>query len=225
PATASDNSASAPAAAPETASATPVPAEPATTSPAAVEPAPAVAPPSAEPAGEPKPAPVTSADTQTAATSAATPAETPSSAATATGAAPVPAPAVAPAAPVTEPAVSPQQTPGSPSTGGPAAASPEATTAFGSQGTDVRIVLRAVRDSWIQIREANGELVNAQLLRPGERYNVPNRPGLVLLTGNAGGLELVVDGKTAPPLGPQGSIRRNVALDPAKLLAGTTTTD
>ncbi len=85
----------------------------------------------------------------------------------------------------------------------------------------MRIVLLAVQDSWVQIREADGNLVGAQLLRPGERYRVPNRGGLLLLTGNAGGLELLVDGKKAPPLGPVGAIRRNVPLDPDSLLAGT----
>lgn len=135
--------------------------------------------------------------------------------------APVPAPAVESPAPVTEPVTPQQQIADVPAATDPAAAAP----AFGAQGPDVRIVLHAVADSWIQIREASGDLVNAQLLRPGERYNVPNRAGLVLLTGNAGGLELIVDGQKAPALGPQGSIRRNVALDPAKLLAGSTTTE
>ena len=124
-------------------------------------------------------------------------------------------------APAIEPATPQQQAADTPATS-PSTVRP---SAFGAQGADVRIVLVAIADSWVQIREASGDLVNAQLLRPGERYNVPNRDGLVLLTGNAGGLELIVDGQKAPALGPQGSIRRNVALDPAKLLAGTTTTD
>ncbi|MRG72404.1 DUF4115 domain-containing protein [Alphaproteobacteria bacterium HT1-32] len=158
-----------------------------------------------------------------AAVSPQTPENTASQQAPASGAttAPVPAPAVESQTPVTEPVTPQQQIADVPAATDPAAAAP----AFGAQGPDVRIVLRAVADSWIQIREANGDLVNAQLLRPGERYNVPNRAGLVLLTGNAGGLELIVDGQKAPPLGPQGSIRRNVALDPAKLLAGSTTTE
>lgn len=92
---------------------------------------------------------------------------------------------------------------------------------YGSDADDVRIVLLAVQDSWVQIREADGNLVGAQLLRAGERFRVPNRDGLLLLTGNAGGLELLVDGQKAPSLGPEGAIRRNVPLDPASLLAGT----
>lgn len=141
--------------------------------------------------------------------------------AAASSSAPAPAPAVETPAPAIEPATPQQQAADAPVTS-PATVTP---SAFGAQSADVRIVLVAIADSWVQIREASGDLVNAQLLRPGERYNVPNRDGLVLLTGNAGGLELIVDGQKAPALGPQGSIRRNVALDPVKLLAGTTTTD
>lgn len=121
-----------------------------------------------------------------------------------------PVPSVAPASPL----------PRTQAAGLPAAPVMSAPT-YGSDADDVRIVLLAVQDSWVQIREADGNLVGAQLLRPGERYRVPNRSGLLLLTGNAGGLELLVDGRKAPPLGPEGAIRRNVPLDPDSLLAGT----
>jgi cytoskeleton protein RodZ len=39
-------------------------------------------------------------------------------------------------------------------------------------------------------------------------------------TGNAGGLEISVDGKPAPPIGPSGAIR-NVSLEPQGLISGT----
>jgi hypothetical protein len=44
---------------------------------------------------------------------------------------------------------------------------------------------------------------------------------LILLTGNAGGIELEVDGVRLPPAGPPGAVRRSIALDPALLLSGT----
>ena len=57
-------------------------------------------------------------------------------------------------------------------------------------------------------------------LKAGETYQVP-RSGLILRTGNAGALAILVDGKPAPAIGPVGTLRRNVTLEPEALLAGT----
>jgi len=53
----------------------------------------------------------------------------------------------------------------------------------------------------------------------------PDRPGLKLLTGNAGALEILVDGETVPSIGPVGRVRRDVALDVARLRDGTAAVD
>ena len=85
-----------------------------------------------------------------------------------------------------------------------------------------QIVVRAKTDSWIQVRDDIGNrLLMTRLMRAGDEYVVPDRPGLKLLTGNAGALEILVDGKLAPSLGPIGAVRRNVSLQPDLLLAGT----
>ncbi len=82
--------------------------------------------------------------------------------------------------------------------------------------------MRAVTNSWIQIRDdIAGELLLTRLLRAGDHYEVPDRKGLKLSTGNAGALEILVDGKTVPSIGGAGDVRRNVALDAGKLKAGT----
>ena len=89
-----------------------------------------------------------------------------------------------------------------------------------------RITVRAKSNSWIQIRdEALDRLLFTRLLREGDEYEVPNRPGLRLMTGNAGALELLVDGEAITALGEVGEVRRNVDLDPDKLKAGTAVTD
>ena len=83
-----------------------------------------------------------------------------------------------------------------------------------------RITLRANADSWIQVRGADRAVLFTGLLKPGDSYRVPDQPGLTMRAGNAGGLDVVVDGKPAAPLGPVGAVR-NVALDPQSLSART----
>lgn len=81
-----------------------------------------------------------------------------------------------------------------------------------------RIVLRAKSDSWVEVRDPqSNSLLVARLLRAGDVYNVPDKPGLRLVTGNAGGLLVLVDGAPAPPLGKEGAVRRGIALDPETL--------
>jgi cytoskeleton protein RodZ len=60
-----------------------------------------------------------------------------------------------------------------------------------------------------------------RILGQGSSYVVPPQKGLRLTTGNAGGLEILVDGVSVPPLGPFGAVRRDVALDAERLKAGT----
>jgi cytoskeleton protein RodZ len=84
-----------------------------------------------------------------------------------------------------------------------------------------RIVLEARMDSWVEIVDPNQRRVFSQVLRSGERYAVPPEPGLVLTTGNAGGLDVIVDGVKLPPIGEVGAVRRGIALDEERLKAGT----
>ena len=69
--------------------------------------------------------------------------------------------------------------------------------------------------------ETDSEVLLARLMQAGDVYRVRNRKGLRLLTGNAGALEIVVDGKKIPEIGPLGAVLRNVVLDPQQLLNGT----
>ena len=91
---------------------------------------------------------------------------------------------------------------------------------FGQGNAGSRIQLRATSESWVLVADPDSGVLFEKSLSPGEVYSVPDRPGLLLTTGNAGGLEIMVGGKVAPPIGPFGAVRRNVALDSRKLLAG-----
>ena len=79
----------------------------------------------------------------------------------------------------------------------------------------------ALTDCWIQVRASDQSIVFSRVLKSGEVYTVPARTGLSLRTGNAGALEIAVNGKTVPPIGGTGTLRRDVALDPTELAAGT----
>lgn len=92
---------------------------------------------------------------------------------------------------------------------------------FGAVNDPVRIVIKSKGDSWVQIRDADNQPVMTRVLRAGDTYRVPNRQGLVLMTGNAGALEVSVDGQAAPALGPIGMVRRAVPLDAERLKTGT----
>ena len=84
-----------------------------------------------------------------------------------------------------------------------------------------RVTIKAASDCWIQVRAPDQSIVFSRVLKSGEIYQVPAKPGLSLRTGNAGALEIAVDGKQAPAIGGLGMLRRNVALDPEALLGGT----
>ena len=94
---------------------------------------------------------------------------------------------------------------------------------YGRTNLDARVVITAVDDSWVQIQGPDNELLLTRILHAGDSYRVPDRPGLVMVTGNAGGLEVKVDDAVAPALGPLGVVMRNIALDPDRLLSGTAT--
>jgi cytoskeleton protein RodZ len=85
-----------------------------------------------------------------------------------------------------------------------------------------RITINAKSNSWIQVRDDNSNtMLVTRLLTTGDQYVVPDQPGLVLLTGNAGALEVIVDGDPVPSIGGAGVVRRGVLLDVDRLKAGT----
>ena len=101
----------------------------------------------------------------------------------------------------------------------PVVAPPNLSTASAEADVDQpsRITLRAYATSWIQVRAPDQSVLFTGFLKPGDVYRVPDRPGLSMRAGNAGGLDVLVDGKTAPALGPSGAVR-NVSLNPQSLM-------
>lgn len=103
----------------------------------------------------------------------------------------------------------------------PTEAEPGYVPAVYGRGNDGRIEIRATRESWVQVGQAEGGALFTRILRPGDVYHVPDRAGLTLRTGNAGGLEITVDGVPVPAVGAPDEVKRGIALDPERLKAGT----
>ena len=87
-----------------------------------------------------------------------------------------------------------------------------------------KVIVRVMADSWVEVRSGNDDPMLSKVLHAGEIYEVPTLPGLILATGNAGGIQIVVNGRALPLLGPMGAVRRDVALDVESLLAGAVQT-
>lgn len=84
-----------------------------------------------------------------------------------------------------------------------------------------KIVVRARLESWIQVTNDKKEVVFSRVLRSGETYTVPEEKGLLLTTGNAGGIEISVNGKKLKSLGTVGLVKRDIPLDAKKLVDGS----
>ena len=85
-------------------------------------------------------------------------------------------------------------------------------TIYGTPGAGSRIELRAIAETWVQVTAPDGVAVLTHILLPGDVYHVPDRGDLMLNTGNAGGLEIRVDGELMPSLGGAGAVVRDVLL-------------
>ncbi len=168
------------------------------------------------------PAATPPASTQPEAPPATTPPAT--TAMTPPAAVPPPAPGPAPAPATTAPpAIEPTRPPAPAPTPAPAAEAPPPLPAtgavYGGENADSRVVIRAKADSWVQVYGPGEEMLLSRILRAGDSYKVPNRADLRLTTGNAGALEILIEGQALPPLGAQGQVRRNIPLDGERLRA------
>lgn len=92
---------------------------------------------------------------------------------------------------------------------------------YGSPDGNARIVIRATGLSYIEVLDGRSQRLWWKTLRPGESYGVPDVGGLRMVTGNAGGLQIEVDGRIAPAVGGHGEVVRNISLEASRLLDGT----
>ncbi len=148
---------------------------------------------------EPRPAPAP----------APTPAATPPRAAATPPAQPPPAPAAEPTRPASLPAPNPPTsappaTPASPTVLTPPVA-PKAVP--GSQ----RLVIKAVESTWIRVQTDEGRIAEELLPAGASREWTADRRFLVTI-GNAGGVEVTLNGRSLPPLGAKGTVIQRLEL-------------
>ena len=123
------------------------------------------------------------------------------------------APVAATAGPTTAAPAAPTPAPAPAVVAAPPPAAPAPGRVFGNQGADSRVQIKATQDTWVQIREASGEAIFTKVLHTGDIYRVPAHPGIRLRTGNAGGLQMIVDNGEALVLGGVGEVLRDVPVD------------
>ena len=150
------------------------------------------------------------------------------SAARAVGAQPVPASTVQSAAPA--PAGTPAKpdvpaAPAAPSAASPAALPPAAagsgpmpaSPALANPGPPSvaaprhRLLARAVEDTWVKV-QIDRTTVLSETLRAGTSREWTAEQGFVLTVGNAGGLDLTLNGQRLPPLGVRGAVIHEMVL-------------
>lgn len=122
---------------------------------------------------------------------------------------PPPAPAAEPARPPSQaapapPTAAPPATPAPPTVAAPTTA-PKAVP--GSQ----RLVIKAVEPTWIRVQTDEGRIAEELLPAGASREWTADRRFLVTI-GDAGGVEVTLNGRSLPPLGAKGTVIRRLEL-------------
>jgi cytoskeleton protein RodZ len=118
-------------------------------------------------------------------------------------------------APVAVPAVEAPRPPAPPASAPGAGQAPPlagdlARTGVGPQ----RLVMKAVEPTWIRVQPDEGRATEELLPAGASREWAAERRFLVTV-GNAGGVELILNGKALPPLGPKGAVIQRLELPQA----------
>ena len=86
----------------------------------------------------------------------------------------------------------------------------EGAVAYGADPLDSALAIKLVADSWMQIRDLkNGKILLTRTLKKGDVFYASESQEILLTAGNAGGVEVYLDGKTLGILGDEAEIVRN----------------
>lgn len=84
---------------------------------------------------------------------------------------------------------------------------------YGASNKNARVILKAKAGVWVRIEDGQGNVVMTQLLKGGDTYQVPDKPGLVVIARDGGLLTYSIDGKDKGMLGAPGEILVGRSLD------------
>lgn len=88
---------------------------------------------------------------------------------------------------------------------------------YEAENTDARVIVRALNDVSVQVTSQSRDYVWTRTMKAREMLLVPNREDLELWTGDASGIELLLDGRVLPPLGPPSTVVSGLSLAPSSL--------
>jgi cytoskeletal protein RodZ len=89
-----------------------------------------------------------------------------------------------------------------------ATATPTPTSTATLSPDEVAVALKITGDSWVEVRDAQGRTVYSGLLSKGEAKRFRDTSPLRLTLGNAGGVELTVNGTSLGAAGKSGEVKR-----------------
>jgi cytoskeleton protein RodZ len=137
-------------------------------------------------------------------------------------AAPVPASAPSPAAVQPKPTSSPAAVPEPVRLGSsPGAGSARTPVAKGeAEPSPQRLAIKAVELSWIRVQTDDGRVIE-ELLPTGASREWTTRRRFVVTIGNAGGVEVTLNGKALPALGAKGAVIQRLELPPPSTTSGS----
>ena len=91
---------------------------------------------------------------------------------------------------------------------------------FGTDNRDkANVVLQAAQESWVKVEDGRGNTVFSRVLVPGDIYYVPAGDKYKATFGNAGGIDIWVNGKLVPDAGADHSRKSGISLSPKSLTA------
>lgn len=106
------------------------------------------------------------------------------------------------------------------STPAPSPASSPLAKAEPSLGGPQRLLIRAVEASWIRVQTDDGRVVE-ELLPAGASREWATQRRFVVTIGNAGGVEVTLNGKALPALGAKGTVIQRLELPPPPAASGS----